>query len=265
EIVEWRIAQYFVERSSGVRLEVLRNESGIPVLELDRNRHDLPEQGAWVDVEIEGQQYSVNFDEERVQVAVPRGQGSQSNALPDLMYKWFGRDAGARGTRFAVAQDAAPGGGYRWTPANSLAGKPSEGTFIRREDGTTVDARMFVEELDGASTVVVMSRGGGRNDQYTEGVELLLERLGRLGAMIERIAVESGATTTLDLEGRTARIDGFAYPIDPAHARPRELRLAIGKAVAAIGRSPGAKGSGNVNKRMRLWLAGVDPTTLERG
>src|SRR5690606_16160706 len=150
EIVEWRIAQYFVERSSGVRLEVLRNESGIPVLELDRNRHDLPEQGAWVDVEIEGQQYSVNFDEERVQVAVPRGQGSQSNALPDLMYKWFGRDAGARGTRFAVAQDAAPGGGYRWTPANSLAGKPSEGTFIRREDGTTVDARMFVEELDGA-------------------------------------------------------------------------------------------------------------------
>jgi superfamily II DNA or RNA helicase/diadenosine tetraphosphate (Ap4A) HIT family hydrolase len=266
ELVDWRIAQYFADRRSGARLKVQRDKRGNPILKLDRSRHELPERGTWVDVEIEGEPYRASFDDDRVQVAVPRDQDSASgNALPDLMYKWFGVDAGARGTSFAVAQEAAPDGGYRWTPADAIVGKRSEGTPIRRDDGTKVDARMLVEELDGAATIVVMSRGGGgRNDQYTEGVELLLERLGKLGAVIDQIAVESGATTTLDLEGRVAKIGGFNYPVDPASADARELRIALGKAVAAIGRSPGAKGSGNATKRVRIWIGGGQLGALER-
>lgn len=164
ELVEWRIAQYFVERRSGAQLKVRRDQRGNPILKFDRTRHQLPERGAWVDVEIEGEAYRASFDEDRVQVAVSRDHDPASgNALPELMYKWFGTDAGARGTSFAVAQETTPEGGYRWTPADSSAGKRAEGTSIWRDDGTKVDARMLIEELDGAATIVVMSRGGNRN------------------------------------------------------------------------------------------------------
>jgi hypothetical protein len=120
---------------------------------------------------------------------------------------------------------------------------------------------MLVEERDdGAVTVVVMSRGGGRNDAYAEGVELLLSRLKAAGAAIERIAVESGATKTLDLDARPIEVEGHAYPIElPGVDDVRELRIAIGRAGAALGRAETAKpGGGNMNKRIRLWLSGVD-------
>ncbi len=162
-------------------------------------------------------------------------------------------NASARSARVTAAQDAPADGGYRVAR-----------TLIKRDDGTPVDAQVLVEELDGESTVVVLSRGAGRNNQYSQGVEILLERLGKLGGKVERIAVESGATTTLNLEGRTVEIEGFTYPIDPAGTEPKRLRIAIGTAVAAIGRAPGAKGSGNANKRIRIWVSGVDHPALDR-
>jgi superfamily II DNA or RNA helicase/diadenosine tetraphosphate (Ap4A) HIT family hydrolase/HKD family nuclease len=266
EIVEWRIAQYFTERRDGVRLNVHRDKSGNPILKLDRKRYDLPVGDTWVDVEIEGQPFRANFEQKFINVVAPQGEEPKRNVLPDLLYKWFGEQAGARGTQFAVAQDAAPDGGYRyrWSPDRAVINNGPEGVPLKRDDGSLVEARMLVEELDGAATVVVMSRGDGRNNQYTEGVELLLARLAKLGGRIERIAVESGATTTMDLQGRTVIMGGLDYPIDPASTSPRKLRLAIGKAVAGIGRGPGATGSGQPNKRIRIWVVGVDTATLER-
>lgn len=265
EIVEWRIAQYLTERRDGVRFSVRRNKSGEPILKLDRNRHELPEQGSWIDVEIDGHPYRASFQEEFITEVAPRDEHPERNALPELMYKWFGEQAGARGTQFAVAQDASPDGGYRyrWSPDQAATGNTSKGAPLKRDDGTFIDCRILLDEFDGSTTLVVMSQGGGRNKQYTEGVELLLARIAKLGGRIERIAVESGATTAMDLESRTVTGAGLTYPIDPAFFQPRELRTAIGKAVAAIGRRAGAKGRGNATKRVRIWLIGVDNATLE--
>lgn len=102
-----------------------------------------------------------------------------------------------------------------------------------------------------------MSRGSGRNDEYARGPELVLERLGKRGWAIERIAVESGRTAGLELDARVVGIDG-GYPIDAAaRGDVVALRQAIGRGIAAVGRAPGPRGSGNANKRIRVCVRGV--------
>lgn len=252
EIVEWRLARYLDDRKAGVRFKVLRNASGKPIVKIDRKKFDLPE--GWVDVEIDGEPYEANFVKEFVNVVRPKGE--DGNVLPDVMYRWFGDDAGKRGTAFGVSHAAEQGGGYRWEPVRG--GTPTEGVQLRAGDGTLVDARVVVEvDDDGTATVVLMSRGGGRNDEYNRGLELVLERLGKRGWVIERIAVESGRTAGTELNARTVTMDA-GYPIDvAARGDVVALRKAIGRGIAAVGRAPGAKGRGNANKRIRVWVQGA--------
>jgi len=250
ELVQWRVARYLDERHGGVRFKVLRNESGKPILKIDRKKRDLPE--GWTDVEIDGRPYEANFVKEFVNVVRPKG--AQANALPEIMTRWFGDDAGSRGTGHSVAHDAATDGGYRWSPVAT-----AEGRVLLADDGRPIDARYRVEEDEGgAPTLVLMSRGGERNDDYNEGLTLLLRRLGARGATIERIAVESRETVALSLADRTIAIDGKRYPLllsgtDDAD----DLRKRIGRGIAAVGRATDARGSGNANKRVRISLSGI--------
>lgn len=54
--------------------------------------------------------------------------------------------------------------------------------------GNPIDADFSVDQTeDGVLSVVLESRGGGRNDDYAAALTLILERLGDLGATIEDI------------------------------------------------------------------------------
>jgi hypothetical protein len=220
ELVEYRLARYLGEHGQGARFRVLRNPSGAPILKIDRRKHELPD--GWVDVEIDGGAYEANFVKEFVNVVRPRGQSE--NVLPEVMYRWFGDDAGRPGTAFGVSHAAEEGGGYRWTPLQPR--KPTEGRALRDDAGHEMDARFVVEaDPSGMATIVLMSGGGGRNKAYNRGLEVILKRLARAGLAITRIAVESSETRTLDLDARTVRVDGSPYPIPldtPRRDRPTQ-------------------------------------------
>jgi hypothetical protein len=137
-------------------------------------------------------------------------------------------------------------------------------------DGSTpLDAHFDVETVQGSTTVLFHSRGGNpvRNSQYNEGLELLLRRLAGMGAVIDAAVVDSAETRRAGLSEDARLLDpgsGRSYPLRlDAHSDFHDLRLALGRSQAAVGRAPGATGSGNYTKRIRLDLTLPDPTSAE--
>ena len=104
ELAEWRLTEY-LDRAAGARAGFttlkVSHANGKPILFLppEPERSDLPE--GWTDVQIDGQTYSANFV--KVAVNVVRRPGEEDNELPRILRGWFGPDAGAPGTRHAVA------------------------------------------------------------------------------------------------------------------------------------------------------------------
>lgn len=128
----------------------------------------------------------------------------------------------------------------------------------RRADGTEVDATYRVELLEVKPTIVIEARGGTRgtpaalNTEYSEGLQLLLERLKKAQLTILDAAVETRDTRDLPIEVR--RLDlGAPYPVEVTD--PDALRRAIGRAQERVGRKPGATG-GNSTRRIRIWVGG---------
>jgi len=135
---------------------------------------------------------------------------------------------------------------------------------VRDADGRELDASFRIERARGELGLVFESRGGKagsaaeRNRDYGAGLELLLARLGRARVSLLDVRVESDQTQDLPEEERRVVLEGRPYPVtidDPA-----ALRQALGAAQARIGRRPGAKGSGNRTRRLRLVLGGDDLT-----
>ena len=255
EMLDWRLARYLDEAQTGARFKVARGGSGEAILKLDRRKHELPD--GWARVKVGDASYRAKFLKHYVREL--RAELGEENVLGELVEAWFGKEAGKPGTLHSVAHDRAAGGGYSWSPAE--AGGPDAGVVVVvDDDGSEIDARYRVEERDGAPTIVFLSRGGGRNDEYARGLEVLLGRLAGMGAVIEKIAVESGGTKQL-AEGK--RVLKLAYPVRLAEVEDlRGLRVEIGKAGAAVGRKRGSKGSGNMNKRLRIWVGGVGVDAL---
>ena len=124
-----------------------------------------------------------------------------------------------------------------------------------------IDASFELETVDGSQTVVFHSRSGNpvRNAHYNEGLELLLERLGKLGAFLTAAAVDSADTRRANLPYEQRWLDpgiGRSYPIDLAKdPNLAELRLALGRSQAKVGRPVTASGSGNYTKQIRLFVS----------
>jgi hypothetical protein len=120
--------------------------------------------------------------------------------------------------------------------------------------------------FEGEPTLVFHSRGAGRNNEYTPGLRVVFERLAAANVKIVRIIVDSGDTRSLPLAARTLALPDVPYPVEVASHDVAKLVGVIGRAAAAIGRKPGAKGSGNSTKRLRLWLdRSIDVGVLDRG
>lgn len=126
---------------------------------------------------------------------------------------------------------------------------------MRDDDGNEVNARFDVEEHDGMPHVVFHSRSGAgdRNTDYAAGLVLLLERLHRRGMPIERVEVYSAKTRSLPVEARTLAVDTVDL------SAPEQVAARIRRAAAKLGRAPGAKGSGNDTKQLRIALGEPAP------
>lgn len=119
-----------------------------------------------------------------------------------------------------------------------------------------MDASFRVEPIGDSVSIVIESRGGKpeRNTEYAEGLELILQRLGDRGLRIADAVVDTRDTLTLPVEERRLQLAGRTYPVVIDDAE--QVRRALGAAQAKIGRTPGARGSGNSTKRIRLLIEG---------
>jgi len=104
ELAEWRLIEYLDrarKQTAGFSTLKVNHANGRPILMLpaEPERNDLP--NGWTDVVIDGEAYSANFV--KIAVNVVRKSEDEDNQLPRILRQWFGPDAGAPGTRHAVA------------------------------------------------------------------------------------------------------------------------------------------------------------------
>jgi len=176
------------------------------------------------------------------QLTVSRAQGNKLYKIDDALW-----------TRLLGLATAAP---VDASSATLPAWREGPATQIQ-DRGRLVDATFHVDSgPNGVQSVVLESRGGSgaqaRNVEYNRGLSLLLTRLAAIDASVADAYVDSSRLTGRPLADRHLDLD-LSYPIRlRAVADLESLRTALGAAMAAVGREPGARGGGNRNKRLRL-------------
>lgn len=98
--------------------------------------------------------------------------------------------------------------------------------------------------------------GDGRNPQYVDGVEIILDRLAVLDATITGARITSDRVVNLvEKEGLdpTFEPQGFSFPLKLRGLDSRDLRLALGRSGARIASK--RKTGGNATRRMSLSVA----------
>src|SRR3954447_3020459 len=127
---------------------------------------------------------------------------------------------------------------------------PSSGPLNpRRDDGSPVMATFELDSI-GVFEIIYHHKAGARgspravNSDYHEGLELLLRRLGTIGASILGISVDSEPARGLDPADRELDLP---FPLVVSSSTDfRSLRQTITKAQKPVARRPGAKpGGGN--------------------
>jgi superfamily II DNA or RNA helicase/HKD family nuclease/diadenosine tetraphosphate (Ap4A) HIT family hydrolase len=103
ELVDWRLAEYFQRPGRGSNLEFglkVSHTDGKPILFLPaRETHsELPE--GWIDLHVNHETMRANFV--KIAINVIRREGTEENALPEVLHGWFGADAGKPGTKHQV-------------------------------------------------------------------------------------------------------------------------------------------------------------------
>lgn len=131
---------------------------------------------------------------------------------------------------------------------------------VRDHRGQAIDASFRVERVGDARTIVFESRGGTkgarteRNTDYAAGLQLLLERLQKAEMRLADVLVESRDTESIPAAERRVVLKDAPYPVTLVDAEA--TRLKISAAQALVGRAKGAKGGGNQNKRLRIFVEG---------
>ena len=123
ELAEWRLTEYLDRaqtQTAGFSTLKVSQANGRPMLFLppEPERSDLPE--GWTDVLVDDAAYSANFV--KVAVNVVRKPEDEENQLPKILRRWFGPDAGAPGTRHAVALELKDNG-WHLTPLGRRSGE----------------------------------------------------------------------------------------------------------------------------------------------
>jgi hypothetical protein len=128
--------------------------------------------------------------------------------------------------------------------------------------GRHLDASYAVEAEGPQLALIMESRGGGgtrdgrpgRNADYNNALEVLLERLGWLDATLLDALVDSRNTQWLGIPEEGRRL--IAPPVRLADVPSvHELRLDMGRRQQRVAQEPNAPKGGNATKRIRLILS----------
>jgi hypothetical protein len=118
---------------------------------------------------------------------------------------------------------------------------------IKDDAGRSLKAQVSLSVEKDLAAIVIESRGAGRNKDYIPAFDLLFQRLAANSAELLGVELASReATKPLTVGGRT-------WPVRLTPSESAEtMANAIRNAAAAAGRRPGARGSGNTTKRLRI-------------
>ena len=140
-------------------------------------------------------------------------------------------------------------------PEKKPTSKTTHKAKIWTDAGRDSGATFAVEMVGQAHTLRYDSRGTTEGSRaYRAGLELLFERLAALDITIKDACVETRTTKDLSRAKRRLQLAGRKFPLDLAREETSTLRAAFGTAAARVGRPPGARGGGNGNKRLRIYL-----------
>ena len=128
------------------------------------------------------------------------------------------------------------------------------------DHGRVMDAEYHVEADGGYLAVIQESRSGSsrsrspRNRDYIPVQTILLDRLGKLNAVLAEAVVDSGRTQRLGMPEASRRlIDApIQLALEPA---PDALRRRMGTRQSKIAQAPGATKGGNATKRIRFRIS----------
>ena len=117
ELVDWRLTAKLDRATAGSTRLRVSHSSGRPIIRFDRQRRpDLPE--GTTSLLAGDNTYEADFV--RIALNVMRQPGSATNVLPDLLWSWFGPDAGLPGTSFEV-ELTREGKSWHLSPVRSVA------------------------------------------------------------------------------------------------------------------------------------------------
>ena len=129
--------------------------------------------------------------------------------------------------------------------------------LVVRAGSHLLDARFSLVPKDERSVheITIESRGGGRNSDYNQGFDLLLERLRALGAHLLAVSLSSKIALQRPRDERELSPVDFPLPLALSDVTDiTQLRAEIGKAAAKKMRRADEKGPGNTTKRVSLFV-----------
>jgi hypothetical protein len=137
-----------------------------------------------------------------------------------------------------------------------------------RDGGGEIRAKWAICREADCFGIQVFPRAGGpnpSNDEYSESLQVLLERLSGISAQLVAVYIDTAKTSHLPLAERLVRMSDSAYPmqLDP-RADGRRLRTALQRAQPRVGQREGAQG-GNSTRGMYMLVRaqGWDESRLQ--
>lgn len=132
ELVDWRLAEYrarhaAAQTSAAFTCRVSWNQRD-PILFLPTTgpRDALPE--SWTSARLpDGTAFDFKFA--KAEINIGKRPGQPNNALPDLLRRWFGPDAGTPGTRHSVRFERSPDGWWV-EPMGRVVSLPARDTLV---------------------------------------------------------------------------------------------------------------------------------------
>ncbi len=128
------------------------------------------------------------------------------------------------------------------------------------DDGTELNAAFRVVSVrEGMACISIESAGAKLNSDYGVGLDVVLRRLSKLDAVLIDCLVDSSQVQGLAAADRRVKIALHSFPVRLAEVSDLvDLRKAIAREVRKIGRKPSAKGNGNGQKKLALYLSGLE-------
>ena len=131
-----------------------------------------------------------------------------------------------------------------------------------------IDARFLLHTfLSQPIGVLFKAAGADLNKQYVHGLDLLLQRLATIGAVVNDAYVDSGVVRTLPISDRRLGIPkDLTYPIELSILPDLVvLRKSVLNSMASIGQSPTAQaGGGNSRKALTLLLGNIQQYSADK-